>query len=93
MRAMRKRVRDHDVARWAGDFLRVLEKSAAANAHQLEDPAGDDDLPAPVDVPDLGPMDGVSARDTSGSAQAPRMAVDVELTGNDPTGYLEQAQR
>ena len=77
MRSMRKRVSDHDVARWAGDFLRVLEKSAAANAHLPEDPAGDDDLPAPVDVPDLGPMDGVGARDTSGSAQAPSMAVDV----------------
>ena len=94
MRSMRKRVSDHDVARWAGDFLRVLEKSAAANAHLLEDPAGDDDLPAPVDVPDLGPMDGVSARDTSGSAQAPSMAVDVELTGNGPLGYFAgKAQR
>ncbi|HVN12960.1 MAG TPA: trehalose-6-phosphate synthase [Kineosporiaceae bacterium] len=33
MRAMRRRVFTHDVARWASEFLRVLERSAAANAH------------------------------------------------------------
>ena len=93
MRAMRKRVSGHDVARWAGDFLRVLERSAAANAHLLEDLAGDDDVAVPVESPDLAATGGVSPRDTSGSAQAPSMDVDVELTESDPTGYLEQAQR
>jgi trehalose-6-phosphate synthase len=51
MRAMRRRVRTHDVSRWAGDFLRVLERSAAANAHLLEDLAGDDDLAVPAQAP------------------------------------------
>jgi alpha,alpha-trehalose-phosphate synthase [UDP-forming] len=88
MRAMRKRVRTHDVARWAGDFLRVLEKSAAANAHLLEDPAGDDDVAVPAESPGLAAAGGVTTRDTPDSAQAPSMDVDVELTENDPQGYL-----
>jgi alpha,alpha-trehalose-phosphate synthase [UDP-forming] len=80
MRAMRKRVFSHDVARWAEDFLKALERSAAANAHLLEDLAGEDDVAASA---------GVTTRDTTRSAQAPSLEVDVELTGHDPgVAYL-----
>jgi hypothetical protein len=76
MRSMRKRVFSHDVARWAEDFLRALERSAAANAHLLEDIAGEDDVAVPAEAPDL-------------AAQAPSLDVDVELTGHGPgVAYL-----
>ena len=93
MRAMRRRVQVHDVERWAEDFLKVLERSAAANAHLLEDIAGEDDVAVPAESPDLAPdvapPGGVSGRDTSRSAQAPSIEVDVELTGDDPqVAYL-----
>jgi hypothetical protein len=88
MRAMRKRVHTHDVARWADDFLRVLERSAAANEHLLEDLAGDDDVAVPVVPPDLPETGSVTTRDTSGSAQAGSMDVDVDLStqGGEPAG-------
>ena len=42
MRTMRRRVRTHDVARWAGDFLHALERSGAANDRlRLDDDAVD----------------------------------------------------
>jgi trehalose-6-phosphate synthase len=44
MRALRRRVRTHDVARWAGDFLRALERSAATNTQMLP-PDEDDPVP------------------------------------------------
>jgi alpha,alpha-trehalose-phosphate synthase [UDP-forming] len=93
MRSMRKRVSSHDVERWAGDFLKVLERSAAANAHLLEDLAGEDDVAVPAESPDLAPdvgsPGGVTSRDTSRSAQAPSIEVDVELAGGDPeVAYL-----
>jgi alpha,alpha-trehalose-phosphate synthase [UDP-forming] len=81
MRAMRKRVQTHDVARWAEDFLRVLDRSADANAHLLEDLAGEDDVAAStVVVPDLEGTGSVTTRDTSRSPQAVRMDVDVDLS-------------
>jgi hypothetical protein len=80
MRTMRKRVQTHDVARWAEDFLRVLERSAGANAHLLEDLAGDDDVAVPDVPPDLPGTGGVTTRDTSRSPQAATMDVDVELS-------------
>ena len=40
-------------------------------------------------APDVVPSGGVTSRDTSRSAQAPSIEVDVELTGNDPeVAYL-----
>jgi alpha,alpha-trehalose-phosphate synthase [UDP-forming] len=80
MRAMRKRVQTHDVARWAGDFLRVLERSAGANEHLLEDLAGDDDIAVPDVPPDLSGTGSVTTRDTSRSAQAATMDADVDRT-------------
>src|SRR3954469_3724770 len=80
MRAMRKRVQTHDVARWAGDFLRVLERSAGANEHLLEDVAGDDDVAVPAVPPDLSGTGSVTTRDTSRSAQAASIEVDVDLS-------------
>jgi hypothetical protein len=90
---MRKRVSTHDVERWAGDFLKALERSAAANARVLEDIAGEDDVAVPAESPDLAPdvaaSEGVTDRDTPRSAQAPSIEVDVELTGDDPeVAYL-----
>jgi alpha,alpha-trehalose-phosphate synthase [UDP-forming] len=79
MRTMRKRVRTHDVARWASDFLRVLEPSAAANAHLLEDLAGDDDVAVPEVSPDLPGTASVTTRDTSRSAQGPSAGVDGDV--------------
>jgi hypothetical protein len=93
MRAMRKRVFSHDVARWAEDFLKALERCAAANAHLLEDLAGEDDVAVPAEspelAPDVGASGGITTRDTSRSAQAPSLDVDVELTADHPdVAYL-----
>ena len=63
MRAMRRRVRTHDVARWASDFLRALERSGAANDHLL---LLDDD------GADLARTGGVASSDTSGSPDQER---------------------
>jgi alpha,alpha-trehalose-phosphate synthase [UDP-forming] len=53
MRAMRRRVFSHDVARWASEFLRALERSAAVNENRhadgdLEDAGGRAPEPDPV---------------------------------------------
>ncbi len=76
---MRRRVQTHDVARWAEDFLRGLERSAAANDHLLEDLAGEPDVAIALTLPDVGATGSVTTRDTSRSAQGPSMDVDVEL--------------
>ena len=85
MRTMRRRVFTHDVARWAGDFLRALDRSASANAH----------LPRPADLEGAGPepsdLDvGAARRGTSPSVPdalgkgAPQAAVDLS-DGSVPT--------
>jgi trehalose 6-phosphate synthase len=81
MRAMRKRVQTHDVARWAEDFLRGLERSAALNEPLTEDAAGDPDVAVPVRVADAPATGSVTTRDTSRSARGASMGADAGPDG------------
>jgi alpha,alpha-trehalose-phosphate synthase [UDP-forming] len=83
MRAMRKRVFTHDVARWAADFLRVLERSVGTN-ESLRRFDGLDDLdPEPVRT-DVAAAGSVPVRNLSGLAEEQTMTSDVDLS--DPDG-------
>ncbi|HYY10786.1 MAG TPA: trehalose-6-phosphate synthase [Kineosporiaceae bacterium] len=89
MRAMRKRVQTHDVAHWAGDFLRALERSAAVNEPFVEDLAGEDDVVAPALLPDVpagtatgadpAPTGSVTTRDTRRSPREGSMDADMTV--------------
>jgi alpha,alpha-trehalose-phosphate synthase [UDP-forming] len=92
MRAMRKRVFTHDVARWADDYLRALERSAAVNENRRAGGDLDDFDLEPLDS-ELRPADaGVTTPDTSRSAQEETMTADVDLSGPQPHGGVAAVQ-
>jgi Glycosyltransferase family 20 len=83
MRAMRRRVFSHDVARWAGDYLRVLDRSASTNADLV--------LPSALDAMDLGAATpdpavsaGLTTRGTPTVAEEEQPSSDIELIDPDP---------
>jgi alpha,alpha-trehalose-phosphate synthase [UDP-forming] len=73
MRALRRHVSSHDVVRWAGDFLRVLDRSASANAVLA--------VPSALDAMDLGP-----AAPHVGQAEPEQLTSEVDLA--DPAVVL-----
>jgi trehalose 6-phosphate synthase/phosphatase len=77
MRAMRRRVFTHDVSRWAAEFLRALERSAAANENRVATGEVDDPLD-PLDPDPVASGTG-SAPATSWTPQEPP-AAEVDLT-------------
>jgi trehalose-6-phosphate synthase len=83
MRTMRKRVFSHDVVRWAGDYLRVLDRSASTNVDLA--------VPSPLDAMDLDPATpdpAASAGGTTGGtptrAEEERPMADIDLVDPDP---------
>jgi alpha,alpha-trehalose-phosphate synthase [UDP-forming] len=85
MRTLRKRVFGHDVGRWAGDFLRALDRSAATNAH-LAEPSPLDAMDQGPPAPDLAAAPSVTTRGTATFAEEEQLSSDADLA--DPGALL-----
>jgi alpha,alpha-trehalose-phosphate synthase [UDP-forming] len=81
MRTMRKRVFTHDVAKWASDFLKALERSASVNEHRRATADLGDAVLEPL-VPDLAETASVAPRDSSRSTQEGTMPADADLSAS-----------
>ena len=85
MRTLRKRVYGHDVGRWAGDFLRALDRSASTNAH-LAEPSPLDAMDQGPPAPDLAAAPSVTTRGTPTFGEEEQLSSDADLA--DPGALL-----
>jgi trehalose-6-phosphate synthase len=98
MRAMRRRVFSHDVARWAGEFLKALERSAAVNENRRangdpEDAGAEPREPGAVAVGSSGgPTRGTFRSAQEETVQEETLAADGELSGRHGRGGAAAVQ-
>jgi alpha,alpha-trehalose-phosphate synthase [UDP-forming] len=83
MRAMRRRVFSHDVARWAGDYLRVLDRCASTN-EDLAVPSALDAMDLGAATPHLAASAGVTTGGTPTVTEEEQLSSDIDLIDPDP---------